>query len=458
MTCADVFRRELACARCAVCLRIRSPSVVRLTTRVLLALVAGLAVGSAVAASGSAALLAAVEWLEPVGSLWVNAIRMTIVPLVVALLVVGVASGDSLRTVGRLGGWALFLFLGILIAAGLFSLAVSPALLAPLEIDPAAAAMLRERAAGSASNVAASVRQLPSLSQRIAELVPGNPIRAAADGAMLPLVVFTLAFAAALARVGTESRDAVVRFFKGVSDAMLVLIGWAFIVAPVGVFALGATLAARLGVTAAGAVGWFVLVFSGILAAFTVLLYPLAVVGGRVGAKQFALAVAPVQALAFSSRSSAVALPLMVVALRDRLGVPPMVIRLALPLAVTVFRVSTPLGWPVSALFLGKLYGVEIDAWQLASLTATSIVLSYSVPPIPSGSLFLIAPVLVGMGIPAEGAGILIAVDAIPDLFKTTVNATSHVTAAAVLARSRVVAQDQGWTAPTPTPTSSSAS
>jgi proton glutamate symport protein len=431
---------------------------VRLTTRVLLALVAGLAVGSAVAASRNAALVAGVEWLEPIGTLWVNAIRMTIVPLVVSMLVVGVASADSLRTVGRLGGSALLLFLGILIAAGLFSLAVSPALLAPLTIDPGVATVLRERAASAATDVAANVRQLPSISQRITELVPGNPIRAAADGAMLPLIVFTLAFAAAVARVAADARETVVRFFQGVADAMLVLVRWTFVAAPIGVFALGATLAARLGIAAVGAVGWFVLVFSAILAAFTLLLYPLAVIGGRVGLKQFALAVAPVQTLAFSSRSSAVALPLMVVALREKLGVAPSIIRLALPLAVTVFRVSTPLGWPLSALFLGKLYGVEIDAWQLASLTTTSIVLSYSVPPIPSGSLFLIAPVLVGMGIPAEGAGILIAVDAIPDLFKTTVNATSHVTAATVLARTRAAAQDQGWTAVTPTPTSSSAS
>lgn len=430
----------------------------RLTTRVLLALIAGLIVGSLVAASGSADLLETIRWLEPVGTLWVNAIRMTIVPLVVSLLVVGVASGDSLRTVGRLGGAALLLFLGVLIAAGLFSLAVTPALLAPLEIDPAAAAVLRERAASNAGTVAATVRQLPSVSQRITELVPGNPIRAAADGTLLPLVVFTLAFAASVARISPDARETVVRFFRGVSEAMLVLVRWTFVVAPIGVFALGATLAAQLGITAVGAVGWFVLVFSAILAAFTVLLYPLAVLAGRVGLKEFTLAIAPVQALAFSSRSSAVAMPAMIVALRDRLSVPAPVIRMALPLAVTVFRVSTPLGWPVSALFLAKLYGVEIDAWQLASLTVTSIVLSYSVPPIPSGSLFLIAPVLVGMGIPAEGAGILIAVDAIPDLFKTTVNATSHVVAATVLARTRVVAQDQGWTAATPTPTSSSAS
>ena len=430
----------------------------RLTTRVLLALVAGLVVGSLVAASGRSDLLTAVGWLEPIGTLWVNAIRMTIVPLVVSLLVVGVASGDSLRTVGRLGGSAILLFLGVLIAAGLFSLAVSPLLLAPLEIDPAAAAALRERAASSAGTIAASVRQLPSVSQRITELVPGNPIRAAADGMLLPLVVFTLAFAAALARIAPDTREPVVRFFRGVSEAMLVLVRWAFVAAPVGVFALGASLAAQLGLSAVGAVGWFVLVFSAILAAFTILLYPLAVLAGRVGLKQFAVAVAPIQALAFSSRSSAVAMPAMIVALRDKLNVPPTVIRMALPLAVTIFRVSTPLGWPVSALFLAELYGVPIDAWQLTSLTVTSIVLSYSVPPIPSGSLFLIAPVLVGMGIPAEGAGILIAVDAIPDLFKTTVNATSHVTAATVLARTRAVAQDQGWTAATPTPTSSSAS
>jgi proton glutamate symport protein len=431
---------------------------VKLTTRVLLALVAGLAVGSAVAASRNPTLLTAVSWLEPVGALWVNAIRMTIVPLVVSLLVVGVASGDSLRTVGRLGGSALLLFLGILIAAGLLSALVSPALLAPLEIDAAAATALRANAASTAGDIAENVRRLPNVTQRILELVPANPIRAAVDGAMLPLVVFTLAFAAALARVPLRSREPVVGFFRGVADAMIVLVGWAFVVAPIGVFALGATLAARLGIAAAGAVGWFVLVFSAILAAFTVLLYPLAVVGGRVGLKRFAAAVAPVQALAFSSRSSAVAMPAMITAAREKLGLPAAVVSLAIPLAVTVFRVSTPLGWPVSALFLAELYGVQISTAQLASLVATSILISYSVPPIPSGSLFLIAPVLVGMGIPAEGAGILIAVDAIPDLFKTTVNATSHVTAATVLARTRAAAQDEAWTAATPTPTSSSAS
>jgi proton glutamate symport protein len=430
----------------------------KLTTRVLLALLAGMAVGSIVAATGDPELITVVGWLDPIGTLWVNAIRMTIVPLVVSLLVVGVASGDSLRTVGRLGGSALLLFLGILTAAGLFSIAISPPLLGPLEIDPAASASLRGSAAQAAGDVAESVRRLPTVGQRISELVPANPIRAAVDGAMLPLIVFTLAFAAAVGRVARDARETVVRFFRGVGDAMLVLVHWTFAAAPIGVFALGATLAARLGITAAGAVGYFVLVFSAVLAAFTLLLYPLAVVGGHVSLKRFAAAVAPVQALAFSSRSSAVAMPAMITAAREKLGLPTAVVSLALPLAVTVFRVSTPLGWPLSALFLGKLYGVEIDAWQLASLTATSIVLSYSVPPIPSGSLFLIAPVLVGMGIPAEGAGILIAVDAIPDLFKTTVNATSHVTAAAVLARTRAAAQDQAWSAPTPTPTSSSAS
>jgi Na+/H+-dicarboxylate symporter len=430
----------------------------RLTTRVLLALAAGLAVGSAVAASRNAALLTAILWLEPVGTLWVNAIRMTIVPLIVSLLVVAIASGDSLRTVGRLGGSALLLFLGILVAAGLFSAVLSPVLLAPLEIDAAAAAALRSNAASTAVEVAESVRRLPTTTQRILELVPTNPIRAAVDGAMLPLIVFTLAFAAALARVSSATREPVVGFFRGVADAMIVLVGWGFVVAPIGVFALGATLAARLGVAAVGAVGWFVLVFSAILAAFTLLLYPLAVIGGRVALKKFASAVAPVQALAFSSRSSAVALPAMITAARDKLRLPPAVVSLALPLAVTVFRVSTPLGWPVSALFLGELYGVQISTAQLASLIATSILISYSVPPIPSGSLFLIAPVLVGMGIPAEGAGILIAVDAIPDLFKTTVNATSHVTAATVLARTRAAAQDQAWTAATPTATSSSGS
>jgi Na+/H+-dicarboxylate symporter len=403
------------------------------TTRALIALVVGLAAGIAVEASGSHVLLRVVTFVEPIGTLWVNGVRMTIVPLIVSLLVVGVSSGTTLRTMGRLGSAALLVFLAILTAAGVLSAVLARPLLSSLTIDPAMAAGLRATAERGSTAVAASVQKLPTLSQWVAELLPSNPIRAAADGTMLPLIIFTLAFAAALTRI--DARDTVVAFFRGVSQAMLTIVGWMFIVAPIGVFALALSLGARMGMAAAGAVGYYVGTLCVLLIVLTVLLYPVAVLGGRIGLRRFASAMVPAQVIAFSSRSSSVALPAMITAARERLGLPPSAVDFVLPLALTVFRVSAPISIPVSVLFLAKLYGVEISNTQLMALIGTSVVLSFSVPPIPSGSLFVMTPVLVAAGIPAEGVGLLIAADAIPDLFKTTAIVTAHMAATVVVAR-----------------------
>jgi Na+/H+-dicarboxylate symporter len=151
--------------------------------------------------------------------------------------------------------------------------------------------------------------------------------------------------------------------------------------------------------------------------------------------KAFGPAAAPAQAVAFSSRSSLAALPAMIAGAQERLKLPPAVTGFALPLAVSIFRVNVPMAWVVGALFLSRLYGVPLDTGQMTGLIVTSTLISFSVPGIPSASLFLLAPVLVGMGLPAEGAGILIALDPIPDLFKTMANVTSHLGSVTILAR-----------------------
>lgn len=403
--------------------------------RVLIALAAGLLLGGLIATSDSAALLKLASFVEPLGTLWVNAVRMTVIPMVVSLLIVGVSSVPDFRTVGRLGGRALLVMFGVLLGAGIFTTAIARPVLARLQVDPRGAAELRARAAESAAMTTERIHQLPTAAQRITEILPTNPIRAAADGAMLPLIIFTLALAVALGQVRDDLRTDAVRLFQGIADAMLVIAGWIFRVAPIGVFALALTVAIRLGFGASRAIAVFVLLFSALLFAYTLLLYPLAAALGRVPIRRFAAAAAPAQAVGFSSRSSFAALPAMITGATDTLGIPPAVTGFVLPFAVAVLRLSTPIGWPVSVLFLGRLYGIEIDNAQLFSVVVMSILLSYSVPGIPSGSLFLLAPVLVSVGLPAEGVGILIAVDAIPDLFKTTVNVTGHMTVVTALGR-----------------------
>ena len=407
----------------------------RVTWWALGALVLGLCAGAWLGRAGVSWLEPLLGVLEPIGTLWINAVRMTIIPLVVSLLIVAVASSGSLRSMGRLGGSALTFFVATLGAVALYTALFAPPLLSGLVIDPQASAALRATAASGSQQVVATVRGMGGLAQRIVELVPGNPIRAAADAALLPLVVFSLIFGAALSRIEADQRTAVTNVLRGVSEAMLVIIRWVFVAAPLGVFALAMVVGARLGFTAVMAAGWYVGSFAILMIGVMLGVYAAAVIGGRVSLRRFAAAVAPAQVIALGSRSSSAALPAMIDAARDTLRLPQPIVSFVLPMAVAIFRVSVPISFVLGAIFLGKLYGVPISAGQIAELSVLSVLLSFSVPPVPSGSLFIMAPAFVELGLPVEGVAILIALDVIPDLLKTATIVTAHMASAVVVAR-----------------------
>ena len=399
---------------------------------VLLALVAGIVVGAVVRANGSDALINGVGFFDIIGTLWINAIRMTVIPLVAALTIVAVAQSGDARQLGRLGAYAIGVFVALLLASGALAALLAPLSFERLALAPDVAARLRASLA-SASSV--SVTVMPTLAQRIVDMVPANPIKSAADGALLPVVVFALALGLALTRLPADRRDAVVMLCRGLSDALLVLVQWILGLAPMGVFALAVGLGTKMGASSAGALLHYVLTLSAILFVFTLCLYPVASLLGRVSVRRFAAAALPAQAAAFSARSSIAALPAMITAVRATLALNPRASGFVLPLAVSVFRLNVPIAWVVGLLFLGKLYGVTLGASALLTLVMTATLLSFSVPGLPSASLFLLSPVLAQYGIPVEGVGILIALDAIPDMFKTLANVTAHLTSAVVLDR-----------------------
>ena len=393
--------------------------------RVLLALVAGLALGM-LAASGTDSMLAKlVPAADVIGTLWTNAIRMTVIPLVAALTIASVAGTGATAELRRAMGRAVTVFVVLLLAGGVLALVIGELAFADFVLPADVAARIRDSAPA-----AGTTPVLPSVGQRLIEIVPSNPVKAAADGALLPLVVFALVLGFALKRVAAERRHAVIEVCRGISDALLVVVGWVIALAPVGVLALAFALGARLGSSSVGALARYIATLSMVLIVFTILLYPVVVLIGRVPFRRFLDAAAPAQALGAGSRSSLSALPTMIAAARDKLGLNAAASGFVLPLAVSIFRVNVPMAWVVGVIFLGKLYGVEIGIATLGTVILTSTLLSFSVPGIPSGSLFILAPLLVDLGLPAEAVGILIAVDVIPDIFKTTANVTAHLTAA----------------------------
>ena len=401
---------------------------------VLVALIVGIAIGVMVQAYASAEMTGAVARVEIVGTIWINAIRMTVIPLVAALTIVAVATSGDAAKLGRLGAYAVLTFSIILLAGGFFTMLVAPLSLDMMDIPADVAARLRE-SYGTVAAATANAPAMPSLAQRIIDMVPVNPIKAAADGALLPVVVFSLALGLALTRVAEDRRAPFVEVCRAISDALLVLVQWVLTLAPVGVFALAVGLGAKMGGSSAGALLHYVATLSAVLFAFTLALYPVVAIVGRLSPRAFGKAALPAQAVAFSTRSSLAALPAMITAVRDTLGLGQRLGGFALPLAVSIFRVNVPIAWVVGLIFLGKLYGVPVGTGAMAMIVITSTLISFSVPGLPSASLFLMSPVLVEYGFPAESVGILIAMDVIPDMFKTTANVTAHLTSVVVLAR-----------------------
>ena len=403
--------------------------------RALIGLVLGLITGVAIVSSGSAEARSVASAIEPVGTLWVNAIRMTIVPLVASLLISTLSGESKTASVGRLGVQCIALFVAMLAGVAVIGIVVGPPIISLLHVDPASAASLRASATSASTST-----QVPGFASWLVALVPANPVKAAADGIMLPVIVFSVVFGLALARTSREVRVPTANFFRAVTDAMLVLVKWVLLLAPIGVFALAIGLALHLGTSLAGAVAFFLVAHCGLVFGIGVLIYVLMWISGA-PMKRFARATLPAQIVATGTRSSVAALPAMIDGAERVLEVPPEVAGVALPLGVSVFRVNTPASWIISCLFIAKLYGVPLGLGAVITVGLASIPMSLSVPGIPSGGLLILAPLFVAVGVPVEGIGILIALDAIPDVFKTVVIVTGHMAATTLLGRRSPVAQ-----------------
>ena len=367
--------------------------------------------------------------VEPLGALWVNAIRMTVIPLVVGLIVTGIASTGDAGTVGRIGGGALVLFLAFVASSAAFALLAGSPLLSLIPIDAAAAQEMSGPAAGGGGPV-----DLPPFRDWLVDLIPPNLVQALASGAMLPIIVGAVLFGLALARVPGESAQSVIKVVQGVVDATFVLIHWILEAAPVGVFGLVFPMVATLGVAIIGAFGWWILCAVTLVVVANLALYPVTAMLGGVSVRQFARAVFPAQVVGFSTRSSLASLPALMEG-AEELALPPRVSGLALPAAVSVFKFSSPITRITGTLFVAQIYGIQLGGVELLLIVAALMILSFYSPGIPSGGLFVLAPVYLQFGLPVEGIGLLIALDLIPDMFITVANVTADLSVATILGR-----------------------
>ncbi len=408
----------------------------RESVTVLIALVAALVLGVAIAAAGSATLLHDTSLIAPIGTAWINAIRMTVIPLVVSLLVTGVASATDMKAIGRIGIRTAAAFGLLLTGTALVIVPLAPMVFRALARTITVRPPLPAGAAEAAGQLGGQPTQ--SFGSWLVSLIPANPVAAAANGAMVPLIIFTVLFALALTRLPATTRERIVAPFAALRDAMLVLVRWVIALAPIGVFALVLPLAAQGGAALAGAVGFYVVAYSAGCILITLLLYPTVALATRVGLRRFAAAALPPQLIAFSTSSSIAVLPALIESAEQQLGLDDRVSGFVLPVAVSTFKIAGPIAWPIGSLFVAWFYGIPLHTQALLLLTIGSIFLGFVAPGIPRGAFLMLAPLFMAVGLPVEGLGILIAVDAIPDLFATVVNTTGNLTAALLVARADV--------------------
>ena len=399
--------------------------------RILVGLAAGFLFGVLAATSHARWLLAIVAVTNPLGDLFIHGILVCVIPLVTSSLIVGFAGSSRHQLTRRLTTCAVALMLLFLFAAAVFSESIAAPLLRHISPVEVRAPTPQANAPVGASTKAYGVS---SLLQALPQIIPSNIFQAASSGALLPLVAISIAFGIALLRVDERRRAAVVLFFDGVAHGFAVLTGFVIRIAPFGVFCLATRMATQTGFRAAGALVYYVVVLSAICLAFAVfIVYPAVALFSRVSVLQFAKATAPTQLLAFSSRSSLAALPVAHEAAIHGLGVQPELAGVFLPLAASLFRVGGCIAQVVGLLFLTRFYGVALHPGIFLPLCVSAVVVSMTVPGVPGGAILVMAPLLTSAGIPLQGLGMLLAVDSLPDMFRTFANVTGWLGVATLL-------------------------
>jgi Na+/H+-dicarboxylate symporter len=391
---------------------------------VAIGLFAGLLLGLVAAISGSDWLMAVAVGIEPIGTAFVNLLKMVVIPLIVVIIFVGVGTLGDLRRLGQLGLFTLLFFavtsaVGILIGMGVMQMLLP----------------LANEAAGQAITPAsAEAPLLPGIVDFLLSLIPTNPFQAAAEGALLPLIVFTIFVAAATGALAESERDQLLALANAVTAALVKLVHWILWIAPVGVFALAAPVTARTGWAMLQSLGAFILaVFIGLTVFISFVYVPLvSLVGGmRVGL--FLKACVNPLIIAATTSSTAATVPAMLEAAERELKLSRAVTSFVIPLGAGIGRSGTALFQGAGIVFLAWLFGVPLAASGIGGAVLATFIVSFTVAGIPAGGVFSLAPALGSVGVPLDGLGILLGVDRVPDMARTTTNVAGILAAAVVM-------------------------
>jgi proton glutamate symport protein len=395
------------------------------TIIILIALIGGVALGILV---GEGTLTTTADI---VGALWLNGLRMTVIPLVVALLITGIAQTAAAARAGRLATRAVITMMVILWLSSILAAVMIPLLLSAFPMPAQAADALK-----AALTTVAKPEAVPPLGDFLRAMIPTNPISAAANDAILPLIIFTAIFAFAITRLPEAKRTNLTGFFDALAGAMVIIIGWVLALAPIGVFALALVVGAKAGAAAFGALAHYVIILSTLGLIVWAASFALAYFGARKGLAEFFRASVPAQAVAISTQSSIASLPAMLSGMKA-LGVRESSSDVVLPLAVAIFRATGPAMNFGVALYIAYWFNIELTPMTIAVGIAAGATTTLGAVSLPGSVSFVssCAPICIAIGAPVEPLGLLIAIETFPDIFRTLGNVTMDMAVTGTVAR-----------------------
>lgn len=411
----------------------------QLYTKILIALGLGIAFGITANVLEIEWLRAVLVGLEPVGTAFIKLITMVVIPLVVASLMVGTASLGDIRKLGRLGGKTVALYLGTTAIAVTLGLVLSNIVEPGSRVDPQTRDELAAAFAGEAQARLQLAEESPGVVDVLLRMIPSNPIQSAANADLLPLIIFTLIFGAAIGMIAEDRRRAVLTFFEGVNDTVMVMIEWIMKLAPYAVFALIGSVVARFGLDLLRSLMVYALTVVAALLLHGFGTYGLIVrFGARLNPLQFFRRIAQAPLVGFSTSSSNATLPVTMETAEQNLGVSKEVSSFVLPLGATINMDGTALYQAIAVMFIAQIYGVPLDLADQATIVLTATLASIGAAGVPSAGIVTLILVLQSVGLGAHtaaGIALILGVDRILDMLRTAVNLTGDLTVATVIAR-----------------------
>lgn len=373
------------------------------------------------------------HWLALPGYFFLAIIQMIVIPLIISSVICGIAAGKNVDNIKTLGVKILFYFIFTTTIAVSIGGALVTATQPGKAFDPEILGI--DMSTAQAPDINQALTDTSNIPKRIVELIPRNPFDSFASGEMLQIVIFAAVLGAALLFMQRKKAASLLDIFTATQEACMVIVGWILRLAPVAVFGLICQLTTKMGIDALYGMSLYMgTVIAGLIGVLTFYILMISLIGKK-NPLQFFAQIKEAQLIAFSTSSSSATMPVTLRTAEEKVKINPTIARFVVPLGTTINMDGTALYQTIAAVFLAQVFGIDIGLFEMITILITAIAASVGTPGTPGVGIVVLASILTSVGVPAEGIAIIIGVDRILDMCRTTINVTGDLTACVIMER-----------------------